>query len=512
MPDPFDQDPSGYVLDRLLARRTVRAALALGQLGRGPVAAREAWRDPAALEHPGPRPAPHLREAHLRVAHLSEVPLTDATAPGIRLDPASWRTRTEVGRPDLVLLDRPERWVDASVVRDLRTLTDAPIAATAEVARTLRGAPIDLVIDADDPDGCGAPAVDHRRDNPIGMPVAPTAVATWRAGQPAPDGDLAVVVVHEQHDADRDAVAAALRFAARGVVVVSAPDGRVARALGATAATAPAGDLVALATDIAADDDRRDRASVQQRRHVLATHTVDDRARALLVAAGVRLRPAPRISVLLATRRPDQVAAAFDAVAGQTWGDVEVQLLLHGIDVDASRFDTRGRTLQVHHVPAELPLGAVLDVGLDAATGELVAKMDDDDLYGRGHLADLAVALRYSGADLVGRWTNITHLDGDDVTVHGHLDRQERWAHHLPGATMLVHGEVLRRLRWRHVPNGVDRELVRAVHADGGRAYGTHRFGFVRRRHGDHTFARGDRTFAREGATTPGLDRSVLDV
>jgi hypothetical protein len=138
--------------------------------------------------------------------------------------------------------------------------------------------------------------------------------------------------------------------------------------------------------------------------------------------------------------------------------------------------------------------------------------MDDDDLYGAGHLADLAVALRYSGADVVGRWANLTHLVDRDVTVDPHRDRQERWAHHLPGATMLVHGSVMRRLRWRHVPNGVDRQLIEALHADGGRAYSTHRFGFVRRRHGDHTFAKGDRAFAREGAASPGLDPSLLDV
>jgi glycosyltransferase involved in cell wall biosynthesis len=172
------------------------------------------------------------------------------------------------------------------------------------------------------------------------------------------------------------------------------------------------------------------------------------------------------------------VAPTLATVAEQRWDDLEVQLLLHGFSVDATQLDGRGRRLQVHQdVPAELPLGAVLDRGLDEATGDLVAKMDDDDLYGAGHLADLAVGLRYSGADVIGRWANLTHLVDRDLTVDPHRERQERWAHHLPGATMLLHGDVMRRLRWRHVPNGVDRQLVDALHADGGWAYATHRFG-----------------------------------
>jgi glycosyltransferase involved in cell wall biosynthesis len=402
---------------------------------------------------------------------------------------------------------------DPDVLRRLRALGDAPVVATVEVARELgHGAPIDLVIDEDDPEGCGAPAVDHRYVNPVDLPVHPTATARWAPGRTLPV-HAAVVVVPEQGRDDREALRAALHLAATGTVVVAAPAGAIERTFGPHLQVAEGRDAEQLARDLAADRDAWERASVRQRRHVLAHHTTDDRARQLLAAAGIRVRPDPRVTVLLATRRPELVPIALAQVAGQRWDDLEVQLLLHGVDADATALGAAGRDLHVHRVPAELPLGAVLDVGLDAATGELVAKMDDDDLYGRGHLADLAVALRYSGADVVGRWANITHLADGDRTVDGQLDRQERWAHHLPGATMLAHGDVLRRLRWRHVPHGVDRELVRAVHADGGRVYSTHRFGFVRRRHGDHTFAQGDRTFARQGGqATGGLDRTVLDV
>lgn len=517
--DPTTSDPAApaYVLRRLAARRTVRAAVALGRLSAGPRAAAEAWRRPVALDDPGPATA-RLRQAHLRVAHLSADPVTATTAPGLRLDPGSWLTQVRTARPDLYLLDVAGVVTDVGQLRALRAAHDAPVVASAAVAAELgAGAPVDRVLDPHDPDGCAAPAVDHRVDNPVGTPTDPTGHARW---SPRLDGTPPAVVDVEEdaHDGGRAAVTAALRLAARGTVVTCRPGGPVATALGGHGIEVTSGEADTAAAELLADTDARERASVRQRRHVLGHHTTDDRACALLRAAGLHVRPPATVSVLLATRRPELVREALAQVAAQDHPSLDVHLLLHGVDrpdgLTAPGIDDRpDRSLTVHEVAADLPLGAVLDRGLEHARGELVAKFDDDDLYGVAHLRDLGVALRYSGAEVVGRWANVTHLVGPDVTVDGDRDRQERFAHHLPGATVLVHGDVLRRLRWRHVPHGVDRELIRAVHADGGRAYGTHRFGFVRRRHGDHTFAQSDRTFARRAERgTPGLDRSVLEV
>ena len=519
-PERSDLSDPAYVLRRLAARRTVRAAVALGRLSAGPRAVAEAWRRPVSLDDPGPA-TDRLSQGHLRVAHLSDAPLTATTAPGLRLDPAAWHTQARSARPDLYLLDAPGVIGDVRELRELRAAHDAPVVATATVAAELgTGAPIDLVLDPRDPDGCAAPAVDHRYDNPVDAPTDPDGHARWSSQRPdaALAGPPPAVIDVEEGEDPRAAVTAALRLAARGTVITCRPAGAVATALGGPGIEVARDGIDEVAARLTVDGDARERASVRQRRHVLGHHTTDDRARALLAAAGLHVRPPATVSVLLATRRPELVHDALAQVAAQDHAPLDVHLLLHGVErpehlTAPGIGDHPDRACTVHEVPAELPLGAVLDRGLDAARGELIAKLDDDDLYGVAHLRDLAVALRYSGAEVVGRWANVTHLVGPDVTVDGDRSRQERFAHHLPGATMLVHGDVLRRLRWRHVPHGVDRELVRAVHADGGRAYGTHRFGFVRRRHGDHTFSQSDRTFARRAERgTPGLDRSVLEV
>ena len=61
-------------------------------------------------------------------------------------------------------------------------------------------------------------------------------------------------------------------------------------------------------------------------------------------------------------------------------------------------------------VPADssLTLGACLNLGIDASDGAHVAKIDDDNFYGRHYLLDLVDALDYSGAGIAGKWAHYT--------------------------------------------------------------------------------------------------------
>ena len=46
--------------------------------------------------------------------------------------------------------------------------------------------------------------------------------------------------------------------------------------------------------------------------------------------------------------------------------------------------------------------------------------MDDDNFYGTHYLTDLVRALDYSGADVVGKWAHLVHLEssgGDPAAV-----------------------------------------------------------------------------------------------
>jgi hypothetical protein len=506
---------------------------------------------------------PRFAYPHLDVVHIAADPVFGAAAPHRRIAPDGARSTLDGARPtsagagpaaqspdtirlqppDLVVLDDLAglaRWSErgrrqlrdalpsaGAVLGLVTSAADAAEAATWPLDLLLLGPgmdQLDAVVQLSDVVPCLPllPGVDPRADGPVGWRRRPdrAAVMVGEAGSAvaaALASDLGVPLATSA-DAAADAGAAivaeptgwtgtrrVLALLARGIPVVVTEDAGVPDELAGLVDAVRPEQLLARATGWDEDLDVRERRSVQLRRIVLREHTHRARLESVLAQLGVPRRRPERISVLLATRRPGQLEDAVAQVAGQDHPDVELVAALHGDGFDD---DAETRLAALHPGPTRVvrvdgaaPLGDVLNAALDEATGTLIAKMDDDDLYGTGHLSDLVVALDYSGADVVGRWSNETHLVDADVTLAQDLDRQERWAHHLPGATMLVRGDVLRAVRFRRVPRHVDTHLLRSIHAAGGAAYATHRFGFIRRRHGDHTYDPGD---ARFDVTAPG--------
>ena len=235
--------------------------------------------------------------------------------------------------------------------------------------------------------------------------------------------------------------------------------------------------------------DGREALSIRMRRLALENNT---------------LAPWPRLSVLLATRRPGRLADALRAVAAQRYMHVELVLALHGDGFgDVPEPPRPGLKLRVVRVGAERPLGAVLDAATAAASGDLLAKMDDDDCYGPEHLLDLVLARAYSGAALVGKGAEFVYLAGADVTVRRGRWRAERYSCDIAGGGLLIaRTDLARAGGWRALPQGVDQALAADVVAAGGAVYRTHGSGFVLVRHG-----RGHAWGAGEAAFRTGADR-----
>jgi hypothetical protein len=516
--DGRDAVPEAFATARVLRSRPVRVGLAIAALGRaGGAAARQALQaDPLVGELPAPPADRWARYPNVVVAHLAPAPLTAGAAVHERLRPGAWRLQLRRLRPDLVLLDGPE----GPGIRHREVATEARALGSAVVTVGDRPAP---GVTGDLHLRCGLledhtsevlvlpPGVDVRHASPVGRTPG------WQPADAVPGEPP---TRHHRR---------LLELAATGTVPLLPPGSPAAALFGpyadlvtrlpipSTSETPPNGTPTAQTPPGGTppfDDEALARASVRLRRHVHRHHGTEARLGAILAALGRAPESAPGITVLLASNRPDRVGQALAQVAAQAHTPLSVRVLLHGFEAaDAPGLRTaEDLAVEVSSFPAAWPLGAVLDAGAQRLATPLVAKMDDDDLYGPDHLGDLVLALRYSGADAVGRWSHAVYLAARDVTVVVRPEQQERFIHHLPGATLLVPTEVLRRHRWRHVPSAVDTELVRAIHGAGGRTYSTHRFGFVRQRHGTHTFARRDAEFAREGRVTPGLDRSVLTV
>jgi len=102
----------------------------------------------------------------------------------------------------------------------------------------------------------------------------------------------------------------------------------------------------------------------------------------------------PFVSVILTTRdRPSLLPVAIACYRQQTYPHRELIVVDDGerFPVDAAVLDAVGGRL-IRAAPGT-PLGAKLNLGIDAAHGSLCQKMDDDDWYAPGFLASMVSAL-----------------------------------------------------------------------------------------------------------------------
>jgi glycosyltransferase involved in cell wall biosynthesis len=134
----------------------------------------------------------------------------------------------------------------------------------------------------------------------------------------------------------------------------------------------------------------------------------------------------PLISVIIPTvRRPKRLWWALASVAAQSYPQVEAVVVNDGgldeAEVVARYSTTFARPIRYVHLQPNRGLAGARNAGIAAATGELIALLDDDDRFRPEHLARLATALQaHPAAVLAYDDVLITLEDGaeDDVPPH----------------------------------------------------------------------------------------------
>ena len=262
-----------------------------------------------------------------------------------------------------------------------------------------------------------------------------------------------------------------------------------------------------LTTDIrGANLVNRELHSIRTRRIALRDHSEDGRTRQICRAAMVTPPEVPSVSVLLSTNRPKFVPWAVGNVAKQNYPRLELILALHGDDFHEEAINRSIAQLkcavQVIRMSSQHPFPAVLNAASHAASGTLLTKMDDDDLYDADHIWDLVLAREYSGAHLLGKGAEIVYLQRSDQTVDRHSSQAEQYSANIAGGTLLIARDDLETIGgWGGAPPNVDKTLIDDVVQHGGVVYRTHGRGYVLIRHGQrHSWNAADQYF---------LDRAV---
>lgn len=234
-----------------------------------------------------------------------------------------------------------------------------------------------------------------------------------------------------------------------------------------------------------ADDLAREEHSIRLRRAAHREFGLTAWRARVAAAAGLPAPVVPSLSVLIATKRPEMLEHTLEQVRRQRGLDLELVLAPHGFEPDpalvAELAGPRVRTV-VRAQPADAVFGEVLAGAADAASGDVVVKMDDDDWYGLDFLTDLLLARDYSGADIVGTPAEYLYLEPLDRTIR-RKDSTEEFGRFAAGGTLLLERALLRSVGgFRSVRRFVDASLLSDVLGAGGTLYRMQGLGYVFRR------------------------------
>jgi hypothetical protein len=206
------------------------------------------------------------------------------------------------------------------------------------------------------------------------------------------------------------------------------------------------------------------------------------------------------LSVVVATRRPDDLSHLLTYLYHQTLPTFSVHLGLHGFDLDSSLKQRvnklRNRNIDVTYktFQTQETLGSILTNLAKSCRGKFISKMDDDDIYGPEHLHDLLDSITHHRCEVVGRAMNYIYLEPIDMTIrraHGSgVTQFELFSDWVCGGTIMVERSAAEKAGWFGTgTTAVDTFLLNGVKRNGGKIWRTFGAGYVyRRRQGDHTY------------------------
>ncbi len=247
----------------------------------------------------------------------------------------------------------------------------------------------------------------------------------------------------------------------------------------------------------------------------------------------------PRVSIVLATRRPGQIENCRRNVSAQNYPNLELIVVLNDDTFDKASVRERFadiETVEVLSLPAARNLGSCINLGAAHATGAYVAKMDDDDFYAPHYISDLMLAALESGADITGKKAAFYYFEEGEEYCLRCGDLRNRWlwpltdddgcnvvpqkfarnGSNVAGATLLFRREAIRFFPFDEAaPRGTDTIFQLACRRAGLTTYVSDEFNFCYMRRAGaegHLWPLSKRGMLKNAVLLPSFDREGICV
>src|SRR5699024_4505181 len=141
------------------------------------------------------------------------------------------------------------------------------------------------------------------------------------------------------------------------------------------------------------------------------------------------------------------------------------------------------------------------NTGIEKVENNYVIKMDDDDYYYPNFVIDLLLGLKYSKAEIVGKYGFFFYLEDENVVGQRRLEYQYCNIAEVKGNTMICKTETLQQYKFSDLSRHVDSDFLQRIREDDGYIYCIHPYDMCVFRASDkqsHTYQVHDSKFLRD--------------
>jgi glycosyltransferase involved in cell wall biosynthesis len=171
------------------------------------------------------------------------------------------------------------------------------------------------------------------------------------------------------------------------------------------------------------------------------------------------------ISVICCTMRERFMENVFRNFNNQTFEEKELIIILNNDDINMKEWISKAeqyKNVSVYQYPEEITLGECLNIAIQKARYDYIAKMDDDDYYAPQYLEHAWDTLQETKADVVGKRTVYMYFEDERLLTVNNPGREEMFVRQgLKGATLLFHKTICDKVPFPALNLGEDTVFLR---------------------------------------------------
>ena len=244
-------------------------------------------------------------------------------------------------------------------------------------------------------------------------------------------------------------------------------------------------DTRAHLNELFSDEERRMREGHLGYRFVHEHHTYRHRMNMMFERVGLRRDESNQqtaVSVVMTVCRLKNVQHALENYNKQHHKTKELILLVDNATLDVTTARARVRDIEqvyVLEVESTSTLQKCLNRGIEAASGDYIAIMNDNDHYGARYLSDMMLAAQYCDSEILGKGTYFVHMKPKDLMAQRVVAEPHMYTDYVVESSLIAQRDVLKRLRVTDRPIGENSSLLAGALEIGCRIYSTDPFNYI---------------------------------